>query len=1024
MKIAVLHLSDIHIKTDNNSILEKQDFISNAFRNDILDCSNLFVLVTGDIAFSGKKEEYEIAEYFFKTLEKQIKEYHSTIQINFIFCAGNHDCDFTIEKEKRDYLIKSILNNKTNPPSPIIKDCVAVQKEYFNFISRFDSYTKLDEINSNELVNIYKYILDDKVISFNSYNLSWISTKNEIQANILFPLESINTKEIENTHSTITISMLHHPFHWLNHKDLRGFQSFLSETSSIILSGHEHTAVAKEIKDITNNDKVVHIEGGTLQDSYSQDESKFNLITISMETQDHTIYTYNWEENIYQKSTKTCSILINKTHSPFKFKDNYEKQLHELEMKIPHETKGNLTLDDIFIYQDVKVMTSNNKSTKETSSEKFLDMKHDTLKIIYGEDNSGKTTLLHKLQIELREKNVLSLLINGAEIKESDIKDLEKLILKTFKYQYKYDKSILTKFEQFDRKDMLIIIDDFHKINSELSLKLLYKLESHNFINITIMANSSLKFEATSDSDLAEYLENYSHFELLELGHILRDKFITKWIKLSNEAPTGSISNTRREKAERINKAIGLNIVPTYPLYILTLLIAMDNNNTSLEKSSSYGHYYHFMIMQYLNKDTPLQHTDINTIFAFLSELAFEIFESRNHKYTFEELQDFNKNYIEKADFEPSFNILDKLIKTEILRFNDNKYGFAHKYIYYYFVAEYLAQKLDEPHYTLIIENIIERLHNSELANILMFILHLSPKKLILEKLIKEAEKIFSEVSEFTFAPNELEKLNASIKEDTTHRLKIGSIEEARQIELRKEERKSNFKKRTFIEDKDDADYKSELTPLDFFTKLNLSYKLIEILGEIVKNYAGSTTVKADIRLDLIKNTYGLGLRSLKIIVNTFEKHHEHIVDELKDIIEKTHKGNYEIDKSVHQLVFNIASIISTDTIKKISKSLSIKELRKTYEKITNDNIDNRAYELINHAIKLNIPNGLDEDKIVEFHKKLRQERNFLTDYAIKNIVLSYLYMFETSINVKTSISKRLGIETDKSNAEKFKSIK
>ena len=72
MKFSILHLSDIHFKASNNSIIEKQGRLFDAFKNKILDSECLFIVVTGDIAFSGLPEEYEHAISFFDLLKKNI----------------------------------------------------------------------------------------------------------------------------------------------------------------------------------------------------------------------------------------------------------------------------------------------------------------------------------------------------------------------------------------------------------------------------------------------------------------------------------------------------------------------------------------------------------------------------------------------------------------------------------------------------------------------------------------------------------------------------------------------------------------------------------------------------------------------------------------------------------------------------------------------------------------------------------------------------------------------------------------
>jgi 3',5'-cyclic AMP phosphodiesterase CpdA len=93
MKVSILHLSDIHFSsTKSNPILGLTEAIACAISGQTCG-DNIIIAVSGDIAFSGRKEEYEIAASFFEDL--QLKIYQRTnILPNLIIVPGNHDCDF------------------------------------------------------------------------------------------------------------------------------------------------------------------------------------------------------------------------------------------------------------------------------------------------------------------------------------------------------------------------------------------------------------------------------------------------------------------------------------------------------------------------------------------------------------------------------------------------------------------------------------------------------------------------------------------------------------------------------------------------------------------------------------------------------------------------------------------------------------------------------------------------------------------------------------------------------------------
>ena len=91
-----LHISDIHIRADQEW---SQDVVLKSMCENISDLRQAegaadFILVTGDIAFSGKCKEYALAGKFFDDLQKA-----SGVPRERIFCIpGNHDIDRTRQK--------------------------------------------------------------------------------------------------------------------------------------------------------------------------------------------------------------------------------------------------------------------------------------------------------------------------------------------------------------------------------------------------------------------------------------------------------------------------------------------------------------------------------------------------------------------------------------------------------------------------------------------------------------------------------------------------------------------------------------------------------------------------------------------------------------------------------------------------------------------------------------------------------------------------------------------------------------
>jgi 3',5'-cyclic AMP phosphodiesterase CpdA len=119
-EITILHLSDIHFRNkkskkekDNENKLVQQDV-----RQKLIDTASShlkehnapdFVVVTGDIAFSGKKPEYDEALELFEKLKNILPA-----ETEFLVVPGNHDVDRDEVDEFVDpyYVVKNNLTDK------------------------------------------------------------------------------------------------------------------------------------------------------------------------------------------------------------------------------------------------------------------------------------------------------------------------------------------------------------------------------------------------------------------------------------------------------------------------------------------------------------------------------------------------------------------------------------------------------------------------------------------------------------------------------------------------------------------------------------------------------------------------------------------------------------------------------------------------------------------------------------------------------------------------------------------------
>ena len=109
MKLLILQLSDIHIKSSRDAILTRTQKIADAVRSRTTDSAACLIALTGDIAYSGDEEQYLLAIDFVRAIQSAIiptlNEPRKTMVATI---PGNHDLDFTDEGDVRGIVLSAL----------------------------------------------------------------------------------------------------------------------------------------------------------------------------------------------------------------------------------------------------------------------------------------------------------------------------------------------------------------------------------------------------------------------------------------------------------------------------------------------------------------------------------------------------------------------------------------------------------------------------------------------------------------------------------------------------------------------------------------------------------------------------------------------------------------------------------------------------------------------------------------------------------------------------------------------------
>lgn len=615
-----------------------------------------------------------------------------------------------------------------------------------------------------------------------------------------------------------------------------------------------------------------------------------------------------------------------------------------------HSQKKEVLINDIFIYPELEKYDDLREFEKKCSSELILsEFIHSNKIVIAGEDQSGKTTLCKKLFLDLRSLNYVPIYISD---KQSHLQGNILIRLeKSFKEQYNDSK---IEFCEIDNDRIIPIIDDFH----------LAKKKEKHIIDLDLYKKQVLIVDDIFSLNVRDenLIKSYIQFKIKQLSPSLRHSLIEKWVHLNDNDGSNSMcdNDLYKEidtKTEFVNTALGKvlssGIMPSYPFFILSIISTYETFEKPLDQEiTSQGYCYQALIYLFLRKQG-VKNDEFDTYINFLTEFAYYLFKTNKLVVSQTEFNEFHKEYLDKYNFPIKKDTLFKnLQNTRILNIDSfNNYSFQYNYLYYFFVAKYLAEKQSENKET--INSIINNLHINANAYIAIFISHHSKSIYVLDEIILNALCLFDKFEPATLTKEELsffdEKIDVIVKAVLPERTSTPEryrTEILKKQDIIEEIREAEEQKVNLIEDNED----------EFAKELRRSIKTVEVMGRIIKNRAGS------LEKSKLENIFEEAMNvHLRILTSFFEliKSEDQQLDLISfirkrlEIVLKEKPNNLsyeELEKMSTRIFWNTNFSVVYGFLKKIIHSLGSDKLQPIIESVCSKN-DTPATFLVKHGI-------------------------------------------------------------------------
>jgi hypothetical protein len=241
--ITWLHLSDLHLRTDKGHAWD-EEVVLRALLDDIggrCEQDGLrpdFIVVSGDVAYSGQPAEYDLARAFFDDLLAA-----TGLGKERLFPApGNHDVDRKKIGVTAELLGPTLTGREA--VNKVLGDAATRQA----FMERFEGYAAFADdyggpvpFGAEHYFQAHHLDLAGQRIAILGLNSAWLAQGGEEDRNRL----ALGERQVRAAlgaaeDADLRLALFHHPFDWLRDFDRADAEALLCAGCDFVLHGHMH----------------------------------------------------------------------------------------------------------------------------------------------------------------------------------------------------------------------------------------------------------------------------------------------------------------------------------------------------------------------------------------------------------------------------------------------------------------------------------------------------------------------------------------------------------------------------------------------------------------------------------------------------------------------------------------------------------------------------------------------------------------------------------------------------------------
>lgn len=1000
--LLIVHLSDFHFEasTDQQLLASRAKAICNAALTGRVCTSVVFVL-SGDIAYAGHSDEYDVAEKFVFALLENAGPFSKTCtNVHFVMAPGNHDLDF-----RADSVVTSTLR-ATDDKEKITSDVQAqelmrsLQSNYAAFESQMDTLA-VETKNVFSKVSVLNF--GDKRLSIRVLNSSLFSSKREVKGNLFLPenayLSDWNSRDIN-------VCVLHHPYGWFTESMSRKLRTALRTNANIVLFGHEHNPDATVVTAATNrqaDESTIEIDGGVLFDKNYHTQSSFTTIQIDVVASDvpatASLTTFELTAGtgafrIRSSSTRTmhASFDLPAKGSGSLFSENFVKIIQNPGFDIRSVTGRAIRARELYVQRDLEQILPNKKNSILVNSDSVLRKNTPEYEIlIEGDEKNGKTTILLRFVEQAHQDGFIPVFIDLIDSKplsgEAFTACLEKALATV------YANITINDFIATPLEKRILILDNADSV--------VFSPKGNSFINFarswakTLIVATSISpdlAEASSGDSFAEIGE-FARYKLTPFSNTNSHDLITNWLKVVEEVDSSEEFLRRLDLMETAAAdTLGKNLLPRNP-HMLLLFLQAGHYVTDRNNQSILAYYYEKLIQQQLQR--VVKSDELGEILNFSKYLAGGMFNSNRESLLTTEVDVINAEFSNRFYPRETTKRLNTLVNAGILlaKVGDDAYIWKHSYAYNLFLGQYLSENIDDAKVFASVRDLANHSYLTKNANILLFLLHYCKSQKLYIELVAGLSQLFDNARPFRMGADTLTF--------------VDYIKDARDLMLPDsnkptQNRRATHQKIDRIERQQGQipELRRNDGPLTRFEQYTALLKVSEIYGQVFREHYASVDRK--VRESLLTALLDAHRRAITSLLDLFTGDAAKLKEWLQSKLRTDGLTTPEqITEALDQIMSSLIQVVILSSYHKLSKSIASD---KTHDLIKSlDSKNSLDMQVLQLGCELSLQREIPMDKLKFFAKSAADDPAFFA--LVKHLLRYRLMFFHTNVKDRDSVA-------------------